>query len=375
MEQVQGLKEYVKLEQYRKALGLPEPSTLADVEQIVRMFRENDPGGNGNIGLPCVATLYGDGSSNFSVDPVFSAFHAYPGIWLQDGDDGYVYGSLTEETRQALVFLREWYETGILDQDYMMRTPGEIGELIRDNRCGAFFGWWWAPNNPLLEAVEANPGAEWKPYVIADEHGEVRSYIYGKTSPCIVVRKGYEHPEIVAKYVSAIFDQSRYAKDSAAREVNDYFSINVDPTARPLNINVDYEDALYRTTEHIQAALDKTLDVSELSGLEKSYFNTCKSYLNGQLTTANGWAAYASRIQAVGELQKAGITSTSTLPLENVNAEIPQELQELEQEAFLQIISGEKPVDYFDTFVIEWYANGGKVLTERVQNAYESGKN
>lgn len=76
-----------------------------------------------------------------------------------------------------------------------------------------------------------------------------------------------------------------------------------------------------------------------------------------------------------GELQKAGITSTSTLPLENVNAEIPQELQELEQEAFLQIISGEKPVDYFDTFVAEWYANGGKVLTERVQNAYESGKN
>lgn len=50
-------------------------------------------------------------------------------------------------------------------------------------------------------------------------------------------------------------------------------------------------------------------------------------------------------------------------------------LQELEQEAFLQIISGEKPVDYFDTFVVEWYANGGKVLTERVQNAYESGKN
>lgn len=100
--------------------------------------------------------------------------------------------------------------------------------------------------------------------------------------------------------------------------MNDYFSINVDPTARPLNINVDYEDALYRTTEHIQAALDKTLDVSELSGLEKSYYDTCKSFLNGQLTTANGWAAYASRIEAVGELQKAGIRSAQTLPLENV---------------------------------------------------------
>ena len=82
-----------------------------------------------------MATLYGNGSSNFSVDPVFSVFHAYPGIWLQDSDDGYVYGSLTEETRQALEYLHGWYENGILDQDYMMRTPGEIGELIRDNRC------------------------------------------------------------------------------------------------------------------------------------------------------------------------------------------------------------------------------------------------
>ena len=44
----------------------------------------------------------------------------------------------------------------------------------------------------------------------------------------VVVRKGYEHPEIVAKYVSAIFDQSRYANDASARELNDYFSINVD---------------------------------------------------------------------------------------------------------------------------------------------------
>ena len=50
------------------------------------------------------------GSSNFSVDPVFAAFHAYPGIWLQDGDDSYVYGSLTEETRQALEYLHGWYE-------------------------------------------------------------------------------------------------------------------------------------------------------------------------------------------------------------------------------------------------------------------------
>ena len=289
----------------------------------------------------------------YGVDATFIHAGAMPCHWILDKNGNVVYGSVTQETKEALLKLHNLYEDEILDQRFLLRKTENIDDLLKTGHCGAIYGRWWAPNNPLSAAYNVDSNAEWKPYLLDKEQVNETQKISVFESydqwMYVVVRKGYEHPEIVAKYVSAIFDQSRYAKDSAAREVNDYFSINVDPTARPLNINVDYEDALYRTTEHIQAALDKTLDVSELSGLEKSYFNTCKSYLDGQLTTANGWAAYASRIQAVGELQKAGITSTSTLPLENVNAEIPQELQELEQEAFLQIISGEKPVDYFDT--------------------------
>ena len=54
----------------------------------------------------------------------------------------------------------------------------------------------------------------------------------------------------------------------------------------------------------------------------------------------------------------------------DVDAEIPQELQDLEQQTFLQIIVGEKPLDYFDTFVVEWYENGGQKLTDSVRKAY-----
>ena len=31
-------------------------------------------------------------------------------------------------------------------------------------------------------------------------------------------------------------------------------------------------------------------------------------------------------------------------------------LQKMEDEAFLQIITGAQPIEYFDTFVEEWYA-------------------
>ena len=41
-----------------------------------------------------------------------------------------------------------------------------IAELIVDGKCGSFFGPWWAPNNPLMEAMEKNPDAVWEPYLI-----------------------------------------------------------------------------------------------------------------------------------------------------------------------------------------------------------------
>lgn len=84
--------------------------------------------------------------------------------------------------------------------------------------------------------MEANPGAEWKPYVIADEYGEVHSYIYGKTSPCIVVRKGYEHPEIVMKIMTALFDNARYRHDGS-EEIDLYQKRGIDISARPLVAN------------------------------------------------------------------------------------------------------------------------------------------
>ena len=174
--------------------------------------------------------------------------------------------------------------------------------------------------------------------------------------------------------MSAIFDYSRYEDDHYASEVNDYFSINVDPTARPMNINVDYIDALYRCGDNLQKALEGEISVTELSGLEKSYYNTCRSFLNGNLTTANGWngwAAYASRIQAVEVLDSIGTRKKPAISLGAADADIPQNLQDLESTAFLKIIAGEEPVDYFDTFVQEWYAGGGGELTENVRDSYQ----
>ena len=132
---------------------------------------------------------------------------------------------------------------------------------------------------------------------------------------------------------------------------------------------MDYRDTLYQTTENIRNALNGEKLPSSLTGLEKSYYDTCKAYLNGSLTTANAWAAYTSRITAVGALVDLNFKSRQPLPLSGEGLKAEENLLKLEQQTFIQIVCGEKPVGYFDTFVKEWYAAGGKELTQKARVA------
>lgn len=353
-------------------LGLKKPETMEEAMDVVKAFVENDVAGNGEtVGLACSTGLIAGSDETYGVDTVFTKYGSVPENWILNDNGEVEYGSLTQETKEALGYLNELYESGVIDSRFLLRKTENIDELVIDGKCGAIFGRWWAPNNPLNASYDADHTADWEPYFLtAEEENQVQTFASFDDWMYVVVRKGYEHPEIVGKYVSAIFDYSRYEDNQYAREVNEYFSINVDPTARPMNINVDYRDALYRSGENIRKALTNEISITQLSGLERSYYDTCRSFVGGSLTTANGWAAYTSRVTAVDTLVDGGIKEEKLLFMGDVDAEIPQELQDLEQQTFLQIIVGEKPLDYFDTFVVEWYENGGRELTDSVREAY-----
>lgn len=354
-------------------LGMEEPADMDEAMNYILEFVNQDAAGNGEtIGLACTPELVAGSSETYSADGIFSMFHASPRKWVQDAEGEIVYGSVTQECKAALEYLNTLYTKGVLDKKFLLRTSENIEELIKNGKCGAFFGKWWAPNNPLMESYDYDKNAEWTPYFFTKEDENVlQEYETFEDRLYVVVRKGYEHPEIVAKYISVIFDYSRY-DDKEANEVNEYFSLNVDPTARPLNINVDYRDTLYQTTENIRNALNKEKPSSSLTGLEKSYYRTCKAYLDGNLTTANAWAAYTSRITAVGTLVDLNFKSRQPLPLSGEGLKVGEDLLKLEQQTFIQIVCGEKTVGYFDTFVKEWYAAGGKDFTQKARTASEN---
>lgn len=354
-------------------LGLEEPKTLEDAFDIVEAFVQNRMGtaeGEEPVGLVCDTDLVGSTSSSYSVDPVFDKFGASPRKWINQNGE-IVYGSVTEETRNALSYLHELYERGVLDQNFALRAQNNLRDLVVSGKCGAFFGLWWRPNNPLMDIYETDKDAEWMPYYLQEVDWK-NVYASFSDSKYVVVRKGYEHPEIVMKIISVLFDYSRYTAEDAD-EVNEYFALNVDPTARPLVINVDYNEATFQITKDILAVMSGQRQESTLSEIAKSYYNAAEKYIHGESEIAEDWAAYESRLVAVGRLLDGNYRSVKSKYLDDSDGEVPKSLLQLEKNSFIQIIMGVKPVSYFDEFVKTWYEEGGEELTQQIRKS-NSGK-
>lgn len=353
-------------------LKLEEPKTLADVEYIVSKFLEAD---SERVGLVTHSSLCGENgySSQYSTDIIFANFGAFPKQWMETEDGEVIYGSVQPEAKEALAHLNELYETGILDREFLFRSSNDIINLIESGKCGSFFGPWWSPNNPLMNVLEADKEAEWEPYLIStDDEGVISYHSTNPTSyKYVVVSKDFEHPEIVWKIISVLFDYARYQDEEGAKEIAEYDENAVDPTARPLVINADYSDALSRCYENIKAVFAGDMDLSELNQLEQSYAKQCMAYLNsGGRPTAEQWAAYTSRITACSLITQDRVKVVKALFFQNIPTMDTSwwRLKELENDAYLRIVTGQADIDYFDVFVEEWNNQGGLTITKEIQN-------
>lgn len=104
-------------------LGLSEPHTIDDVVNIVKHFISEDPGNNGmdasgkpnTVGLAVDTDVTGECgySSEFLLDIIFACFGAYPKQWIMNDDGEIVYGSVTDEAKEALSYISSLYNQGV----------------------------------------------------------------------------------------------------------------------------------------------------------------------------------------------------------------------------------------------------------------------
>ena len=204
------------------ALGLEPPRTIDDVERVACVV-ENNMGETGKtIGLAgpdsngkMYAHFLESANNLYGFDPIFSAFGAYPGYWLEGEDGEPVYGSILPEVKEALAKLREWYAAGLMIRRWESATIPENRSSLVKPECFCSRGGWatvrWPMRSVKIRKQTGKPecpaaGCQ-RRISPAHEHTDGRI--------CRCAREGYEHPEAAIKLLNLLVrDESKFDIDA-----------------------------------------------------------------------------------------------------------------------------------------------------------------
>lgn len=356
-------------------LGLEEPSTLDEVADVLRAFINDDPDGNGQddtIGLAALSTVYGDYPNNtFAIDNIFTALDAYPNIWIEDSEGNAVYGSVQPEMKDALQLLADWYAEGLIDKEFTTRTNDDIVALISSGQCGAYIGPWWSPFSPAQTASYASKDAEWiNVSAPVGSDGKINAINTKSYAGFVVVRKGYEYPEIAMKIVNVNSEYSKQDTSDAATEIMENQSIAY--FNWPLYCEVQPGNNAEIMTADVAAVLDGSEDVSTLNTEELSYYEAAVRFLEaeeaGEKADSADYSQYMSRLVAIYKFQTepANFLTPSYFETSETMKTKWASLEKLELQTILKIIVGEADMSTFDEFVESWTNAGGQTITDEI---------
>ena len=358
-------------------LGMDEPSTIEDLEELMRAFIEQDPDGNGQadtIGMVVLSDVYGGYPNNtFAIDNIFTAFDAYPNVWIEK-DGKAVYGSVQEEMKEPLQLLNRWYTEGLIDKEFATRTNDDIVGLISTGKCGIFIGPWWAPFNPAQTSTYPSGDAAWVNVSCpVGSDGKINAISTKSYGGFVVVRKGYEHPEIAMKIVNVNSEYSKQDKSEAGQEVKEnqtlaYFNW-------PLYCEVQPGNNAELMTSHVLAVMNGEAELDSLTTEEQSYYESAQRYLEaeeaGQKADAADYSQYVSRIVSMQRMidEPANFLVPSFFETTDSMSTLWASLEKMEMEMVLKVITGEQDISAFDSFVESWTSAGGDKITQEVNDA------
>lgn len=349
-------------------LGLEGPKTLDDIEAIARAFIERDPDGNGvkdTYGLTGTLQPVMVPSNLHGFDAVFNAHGSFPGMFYRNAEGKIIYGTVQPETKEALARLARWYKEGLIDPEFATKDTGKSNEIIAGGKGGIMFGPWWIPWWPLNDSVANDPNADWWPYLIQDKNGQYTFSMGDYTYSYVVVKKGFPHPEAALKILNVQNDLS-YGLNDAPQFYPNFNEIWT--LLFPIPFLIEQPYVVERMAREYRDALDGKLDPATFGEAMKIEFEQIKTDVANPRKDLPSWSVRMARLEA-GLLLAQGYNEVRTDPAaKRIYTSDPNwpSLKKMEDEMILQIITGAKPLDYFDTFVKQWYDNGGAALLAKM---------
>lgn len=413
--------------QWIKDMGLPQPDTWENFEKILYAFRDNDPNGNGQkdeVPLALQQKFWADPYSPYEVASLANAFGEYPNAWIER-DGQVVYGSVQPGMKDVLAKLAQYYKDGILDQEFIVKNVDETAKLIGEHRAGASFGVQWTVfhgnagipywnnakdvNQLCWDEKTGKAGwpldpatceCAWEAVPIPSVNGkETKPVIYDKTANFLVVRKGYEHPEIAVKFANYMHFMGIGPQEKGP-DGYPYLGISYADwqiawnawTSSPFRGETIHAN-VQRWDNWLKALASEQADTTWVESnylARNTYHNWLEFYKNGPnmvdyatKQVSADTAASLFRYRPCGQtfMMAKDLKARDMLVWDRLGAYVTPTmveqwatLQDLEMETFTQIITGQAPVDAFDNFVKQWYDLGGDQITKEVNEFVSSMK-
>lgn len=156
-------------EDWMRTLGLKEPTSLAEYEEVFRAFTEDDPDGNGKD------DTYGLALRGINdITPWMSSKGLVDNFAYDEKGKLYVPWA-TDEAAEVYDWIGNLYEKGYLEPNFVTNGSGDCRELIFSGKAGCFVYWdfWTGSFNTIAHADNPDSPFEMKAYGPAlDESGK-----------------------------------------------------------------------------------------------------------------------------------------------------------------------------------------------------------
>ena len=307
-------------------LEMKPPVTLDDYYQLMKKISETDLTGKGK------GYTYGIGLTENTerIDFIFDKAFGITSTWMKNKENNFVFSKVTEFEKNKLAFYQKLFKEKILDNEYITTKWDTYEDKFYNGKIGIAM----ATNGKVVDIYETKMRK-----INGDDVNLIPFY------PPKGVDQGF-------KAIDVIKEERGYAISALSK----------------------HKDLAFKVLEFMLSDEGMTLD---RIGFEGEQYNI----KNGKMELTPKSKDWYSRFfntsawqPPVPLLDEAAIKSEEIVDKfssEDINFIIPGKfaakwdaLTTMYKEYSYKIISGEYPISKFDEFVKEWYAEGGKEITE-----------
>lgn len=356
-------------------LKLDVPESIDDVWEIAEAFQKNKLGGENTIGIPMDKTLS-------QVGAIASAYGAHRNIYEVNGKGELQYSSIQPEMKKALKVINEKFEDGVIDMEFIAKDNEKVNEELKGNKAGIWFSGTGANAGVIEPVLTSNPEAKFIAVPIQMSDGTVASQEMPTTAGDFwVVKKGAKNPEALFKLLNFTLEKwdslvtldefSTYNYNSPTGQEGFHgFPIGGIPEA---TLRWPVQRKHYEETGEYSDDVDPEEETKIQNALKfaKEGKGSALEMLNEWETSPTGPGVALGKY-AEGDHYAYNYNQGFGSPTMKIKQSI---LEKIELDNFMNIITGNQPIDSFDNYVKEWKKNGGDQVVEELNTWFEANPN